>query len=196
MRPKLIIFAKAPLMGKAKTRLAADIGPVHAQRLYRAMTRKIIRQTQSPKWDSLLAVTPSKWLDEIPDWNEAAQYAQTKGSLSPRLVQAFSSPGPTVVIGTDCPQVGATDIDAAFQALRRNACVFGPADDGGFWLMGLRKPAPKTLFENIRWSSENALSDVATNLDGPAAFLRTLIDVDDADALRQVRALNPQAPII
>lgn len=196
MRPQLIIFAKAPLMGKAKTRLAADIGPVHAQRLYRAMTRKIIRQTQSAKWDSVLAVTPSRWRGGIPDWNASAQYAQTKGSLSPRLLQAFRGSGPTVVIGTDCPQVIAKDIDAAFRALRRSACVFGPADDGGFWLMGLRKPAPKTLFENIRWSSENALSDVAANLNGPAAYLRTLIDVDDADALRQVRALNPQAPII
>ena len=88
-RPRLIIFAKAPIMGRAKTRLAADIGPVHAQRIYRAMTARILRNLQSPKWDTVLAVTPAQWLGAIPAWNGAAQYAQVSGSLSPRLMQAF-----------------------------------------------------------------------------------------------------------
>ena len=196
IKPRLIIFAKAPLMGKAKTRLAANIGPAHAQRLYRAMTRKIIRNTQSPKWETHLAVTPKHWLGQLPEWKAAAQYAQTNGSLSPRLVQAFSAKMPTVVIGTDCPQVTSRDINDAFKALRRHDAVFGPADDGGFWLMGLRRPACDEIFENVRWSSKHALADVAANVGGSAHYLRTLIDVDDVSALKQVRAIDSRRAII
>ena len=193
---RLIIFAKAPLIGKAKTRLAADIGPVHAQRLYRAMTRRIIRNLKSPKWETSLSVTPAKWLGALPDWDGAAQYAQTQGSLSPRLLQAFSADAPTLVIGTDSPQVTVQDIDAAFKALRRHEAVFGPADDGGFWLMGLRRKAKPHIFDNIRWSSENALADVAANLGEQPHYLRTLIDVDDANALKHVKAINSRQLII
>ncbi len=186
-RPRLIIFAKAPLMGRAKTRLAADIGPVHAQRLYRAMTARIIRTLQSPEWETVLAVTPARWMGRIPAWDRTAQYAQVSGSLSPRLMQAFDRKAPTLVIGTDSPQITRADIAAGFRALRGNAAVFGPADDGGFWLMGLAGPAPRGAFDHVRWSSENALTDVERNIKGRAAYLRTLTDVDDLKALDQVR---------
>lgn len=187
MRPRLIIFAKAPLMGQAKTRLAADIGPVHAQRLFRAMTVKIIRSVKGPKWDTVLAVTPPAFLGHIPEWADTPQYAQTSGSLSPRLMQAFQRNGPTVVIGTDSPQIHRNDIDAAFKALRSHDTVFGPASDGGFWLMGLKKPAKPGLFEAVNWSTETALADVSRNLSGSTTYLQTLTDVDDEEALRVIR---------
>lgn len=187
IRPQLIIFAKAPLMDRAKTRLAADIGTVHAQRLYRAMTARILRQTSSPKWDSVIAVTPPTWLGRVPLWQSHPQIAQISGSLSPRLAQVLAAKGPIVVIGTDCPQVCAADINAAFQALRFRGAVLGPADDGGFWLIGLNGPADPAIFDNIRWSSEHALVDVAANIDGTVHYLRTLIDVDNARALESLR---------
>lgn len=187
MHPQLIIFAKAPLMGRAKTRLAADIGVVHAQRLYRAMTGKVLRTVQSPKWTTCLAVTPQAWLGRVPEWAGTAQYAQTSGSLSPRLMQAFSRRGPTIVIGTDCPQIRITDINEAFKALRSHSAVFAPADDGGFWLIGLSGPAKANTFDNVRWSTVHALSDVEENISGKMHYLRTLTDIDNADDLRQVR---------
>jgi len=187
MHPQLIIFAKAPLMGRAKTRLAADIGIVHAQRLYRAMTAKVLRGAQSPKWTTELAVTPQVWLGRVPEWAGTAQYAQISGSLSPRLMQAFSLRGPTIVIGTDCPQILRADIEQAFKALRSHSAVFGPADDGGFWLMGLSGPAKTNTFDNVRWSTVHALSDVEANISGKVHYLRTLTDIDNADDLRQVR---------
>lgn len=187
MRPRLIIFAKAPMMGKAKTRLAADIGPVHAKRIYRTMTAQILRNVQSPKWETWLAVTPARWLGQLPDWDGVPQYAQVSGSLSPRLMQAFSVKMRTVVIGTDTPHVTARDIHEAFEGLRHHKAVMGPADDGGFWLMGLNGPAAPGLFDHIRWSTEHALADVENNIDGPVKYLRTLTDVDDAKALEAVR---------
>ena len=190
-RPRVIIFAKAPYMGGAKTRLAAGIGKVHANRLYRAMTRTIIRRISDPRWETVLAVTPARelrssfggvWPIALP------RITQGLGSLTPRLLRAFSSPRITIIIGTDAPQIKASDIARAVKLLAHNDLVLGPADDGGFWLIGLRGPAPKDLFDGVQWSTSSALSDVAQNAPGRVAYLRTLIDVDNVQALRAVRA--------
>ncbi|WP_427451915.1 TIGR04282 family arsenosugar biosynthesis glycosyltransferase [Litorimonas sp. WD9-15] len=187
MRPTLYIVAKAPIMGRAKTRLARDIGPVHAKRLYRAMMAQVIRQVRDPRWDTVLAVTPPHLLGHVPDWDGLQQIPQVSGSLTPRLAALFARKGPTLTIGTDCPQVDATDIAAAFEALRHKRFVFGPADDGGFWLMGANGPLPGGFFDGVRWSHKETLSDVSERAGGSITTLRTLTDVDDLKALRQYR---------
>lgn len=192
MRPRLYIFAKAPAMGKAKTRLAADIGKVHAHRLYRAMLSKVIRRVQDPRWDTLIMITPASALGEVPEWQDLPQIPQVNGSLSPRLAAAFTAKGPTLVIGTDCPQVTRSDIAKGFKALKTYPAVFGPADDGGFWLMGMRGPVKAEVFENVRWSHEDTLSDIQANINGAVHHLRTLIDVDDLKALQALRAMSPR----
>ncbi len=189
MRPQLYIFAKAPAMGKAKTRLAADIGKAHAHRLYRTMLSKVIRRVQDPRWDTVLMATPARAIGNVREWDGLIQMPQASGSLSPRLLAAFAHKGPSLVIGTDCPQVTRTDIAEGFKALKTHAAVFGPADDGGFWLMGMRGPVKPSVFENVRWSHAETLSDVEANIEGSVHHLRTLIDVDDLKALRALRAL-------
>jgi len=189
IRPHLIIFAKAPRMGKAKTRLARDIGYTHAQRLYRQMTAQIIRQTRDPRWDTHLMVSPDNYLHQLPLWEKESQIQQGKGSLTPRLVRAFHRPGPVCVIGTDCPAVNARDIVKAFDQLMRSDLVLGPADDGGFWLIAARNSShhkvSSDLFKNVHWSSATALSDVAANVVGRVSYLRTLTDADDLRGYRQ-----------
>ena len=193
MRPRLVIFAKAPLLGRAKTRLAADIGIVHAKRIYRSMTSRILRSVTDPRWDTVLAVTPSNMLGRVPDWHGAAQIPQAEGSLSPRLAKVFAEhKGPLVVIGTDSPQVTRRDIARAFKALKTQAAVFGPADDGGFWLMGMNAPVSDAVFDNVRWSSAQTLSDIESRLDGSVAHLQTLMDVDTLSALKQLRVDFPR----
>lgn len=187
MRPTLFVVAKAPIMGRAKTRLAADIGPVHAKRLYRAMMAQVLRQVRDPRWDTVLAVTPPHLLGYVPDWYGFAQIPQVSGSLTPRLAALFSRKGPTLTIGTDCPQVDATDIAAAFRALKSHRHVFGPASDGGFWLMGANGPLPHGFFEGVRWSHAETLSDVKDKTGDAFGELRTLTDVDDLKALQAYR---------
>jgi glycosyltransferase A (GT-A) superfamily protein (DUF2064 family) len=175
-------------MGAAKTRLAGDIGPTHAQRLYRAMTAQILRQVQDPRWDTILYVAPPHSVGAIPAWAGVAQRAQPSGSLSPRLGAVFKGPKrPVVVIGTDCPQVCARDIAEALKALQSNRFVFGPASDGGFWLMAANAPLRPNFFDGIRWSSEHTLNDVETRTNGSVARLRALTDVDDAAGLAEWR---------
>ena len=187
MKPTLFVVAKAPIMGRAKTRLARDIGPVHAKRIYRAMMTRVIRNVQDPRWDTVLAVTPPHLLGQVPEWAGLPQIPQVSGSLSPRLDALFSQKGPTLTIGTDCPQVNANDIAAAFETLRRKRFVFGPADDGGFWLMGANGPLRPGFFDGVRWSHEKTLEDVKKRTNGSFASLRVLTDVDDLKALRQSR---------
>jgi len=117
MKPTLIIMAKAPIMGRAKTRLARDIGPTHAKRLYRAMMGEVMRNTSDPRWNTVLAVTPTAAMGNVPDWRGHRQIPQSRGSLTPRLNAVFKRRGPVVCIGTDCPDVTARDIAAAFKAL-------------------------------------------------------------------------------
>ncbi len=185
---RLVIFVKAPLIGRAKTRLAADIGRVHAWRVYRRMTAEILRKVKSDKWETILAVTPGRLAYAIPLWDGFEQYAQVSGSLTPRLAQAFDRPGKTVVIGSDCPQVSRVDIDQAFSAISPRRTVFGPATDGGFWLMGAMGPLPDFVFENVRWSTEHTLADITRNFGIPPVRLRPLTDVDNLAALKAARS--------
>jgi glycosyltransferase A (GT-A) superfamily protein (DUF2064 family) len=187
MRPILYVVAKAPIMGRAKTRLATDIGLVHAKRIYRALMAQVLRQVRDPRWDTVLAVTPPHLLGHVPDWDGFDQIPQVSGSLTPRLEALLSRKGPTLTIGTDCPQVTATDIADAFRALRTHQYVFGPADDGGFWLMGTNGPIPRRFFDGVRWSHAKTLADVKARTSDDYAELRTLTDVDDLKALRQLR---------
>lgn len=191
MRPRLYIYAKAPVMGRAKTRLAADIGQVQAHRLYCAMLSKVIRQVQDPRWDIIIMVNPAQAIGKVPAWRGLRQLPQVEGTLSPKLAQAFANKGPIIVIGTDCPQITRRDIAEGFKQLKRHKAVFGPAADGGFWLMGMNGPVKADIFDNVRWSHQDTLKDISTNIEGTIHHLRRLIDVDDLKALRALRA-SPQ----
>ncbi|MEE9346952.1 MAG: TIGR04282 family arsenosugar biosynthesis glycosyltransferase [Robiginitomaculum sp.] len=198
-RPLLIVFTKAPYYGGAKSRLAAGpnggVGKVHANRIYRAMVRKILRNVTDNRWETVLSATPSRDILRRFGGVWPAKFSrmdQGGGGLTPRLARAFDRKGPTVIIGTDAPQMGARDIAAAFKALKSHAAVFGPADDGGFWLIGVNGPVEAKIFDGARWSTEYALADVAKNIKGECAYLRTLIDVDDVKALAKLKASNPR----
>jgi len=191
----LMVFAKAPALGRGKTRLAggngaAGIGAVHALRLYRAMTVRVLRSVRDARWKVVVAGTPDGV--RAREWGDVEVVAQGAGSLSPRLEAALSGRGTICVIGTDCPQVQARDVADAFAALRTCDVVLGPADDGGFWLIGAKRVWPGML-EGVRWSSEHAAADVAARVEragGRVGWLRVLVDVDDVEALAVVREMG------
>ena len=91
------------------------------------------------------------------------------------------------MIGGDIPDITSARIDEAFKVLGTHDAVFGPADDGGYWLIGLRqvRAVPPTLFAGVRWSTEHALSDTVATLSGHTiACVATLRDVDTAADLK------------
>lgn len=179
MRPRLTVFAKAPRMGTAKTRLAADTGPARAMRLYRAMTARILRRVQDPRWETVLAVPDHDLAARVPEWPAVLPRAgQGGGDLGARQARMLDRPF-SVVIGTDTPDVSARDIARAFTSLRRHAAVIGPAEDGGYWLLGLRRPARADLFEGVPWSSDETLSVLEARLPRPIMRLETRRDIDE-----------------
>jgi rSAM/selenodomain-associated transferase 1 len=177
-------------MGQAKTRLAADVGRVHALRVYRAMSAKTMRECEDPRWDTILYITPDRDRDAQFGgvWPaHLKRLQQNSGNLTDRLARMFALKGPTIAIGTDAPQIRKRDIAEAFTKLKSNQAVFGPADDGGFWLIGLNGPASTGLFENVRWSHPNTFEDMKARVQGKIALLRTLKDVDTGAALTHYR---------
>lgn len=183
----LIIFLKAPKAGRVKTRLGRDIGMGRAAALFRQMSAATLAEAGKGPWRKIIAVDPPS---EVFGWRTLwptafERLAQSRGLLGARMNAAIKAvpKGPVVIIGADAPGLRARHIRQAFAALGRADAAFGPADDGGYWLIGLarRRSAPR-LFENVRWSSRHALADSRASLpeDFRIAFLPTLKDVDDA----------------
>jgi uncharacterized protein len=185
-------MVKSPLAGRVKTRLASEVGVVRATSFYRANARAVIvRLAADWRWSTMLAVAPDIDI-AAPFWPpNAARFPQGGGDLAARMQRVMDRlpPGPVVIIGTDIPAVRPAHIAAAFDALGSSEAVFGPAGDGGYWLVGQRRmPRPFDAFASVRWSTEFALDDTLANHRGRSvATVAELPDVDNACDLRAVR---------
>lgn len=175
----LIIFARVPQMGRVKTRIARELGNVKALRLYRALLERTQAQTHDPRWQTIIAATPS------PARFGRNAIAQGAGDLGERMARIFrrGMKGPIVIIGTDCPDISREQIARAFAALGKSDGVIGPAEDGGYWLIGMKRTrATPQIFRHVRWSSVHTLQDTLASLPRglSVAMLETLGDVDEA----------------
>jgi glycosyltransferase A (GT-A) superfamily protein (DUF2064 family) len=193
MRRHLVLFVRAPSWGVGKRRLALDTSDAAALRFERAMLGVLTRRLgRDKRWQLRLAVTPDRARRRVRLWPQGlAVVAQGDGDLGRRMRRALARcpPGPAVLIGADIPALGPHHIAGAFSLLGGHDLVFGPAEDGGFWLVGARRrPRLPPLFGPVRWSGPHALSDVLGNL--PAAikvgFAARLEDVDDGASYRRL----------
>ena len=197
---RLIIFVKAPRAGFVKTRLAAALGPHGALAAYRALVERVLEEL-SPLLDVELRFTPDDAASEIstwlrPGWRTAPQGEDDLGArMSRAFAEAFASGATRVVlIGSDCPHVTTRDIAATVAALDDHDAVLGPAEDGGYWLVALRAPAPG-LFGQIAWSTEDVLAQTlarAQSLGLRVHLLRTLPDVDTVEDWQRYLAQGQQ----
>ena len=196
-RQTLVIMIKEPRPGRVKTRLGQGIGVIPATWWFRHQSARLIRSLCDPRWQIVLAVAPDRavtsrvWPADLP---RLAQGGGDLGQRMKRMLKGVSSApahGPVCLIGADIPGVTRAHIARAFAALGHSDAVFGPATDGGYWLVGAKHPArlPQTLFQNVRWSSEHALADSIATLPGwRIAQTDILNDVDTAADLRQSRS--------
>ena len=194
MRRTVVLFVRAPLLGSGKRRLAREIGDLAALRFERAMIALLLRRlAKDGRWRLRIAVTPDKACLRARHWCRGVEaVGQGEGDLGIRMRRALGacSPGPVVLVGADIPALNALHIATAFRLLGSNNLVFGPAEDGGFWLVGARHPRHlPQLFERVRWSGPYALADTLAGLTrrikvGHAAKLE---DVDDADTYRRLK---------
>jgi rSAM/selenodomain-associated transferase 1 len=181
----LVVFARAPRLGAVKRRLARGIGAMAALRFYRGQLAATLAAVgRDRRWRTVLAITPdqARWPRRLP------AIRQGQGDLGQRMQRVARRHRRVVIVGSDIPGLGGADIAAAFQALGEADAVFGPAEDGGYWLVGLGPRRPAHPFARVRWSSEHALGDTLANFTGRCiALLRTLRDVDTAEDLRAIR---------
>jgi rSAM/selenodomain-associated transferase 1 len=191
-RPLLIIMLKEPVMGRVKTRLARETGWSEATRFARNAARSIIaRLARDGRWRVLLAVAPDiaegsrMWPARV------ARTRQGRGDLGARMARLLVAQRPALLIGADIPAVSPAVIADAFRLLPRNDVVLGPAGDGGYWLIGLNRMAPRhRLFRGVRWSGPHALGDTVASFGGARiGYAAVLGDVDDAESHRRWGAL-------
>ena len=192
MRPTLIVFVKEPLAGRVKTRLGREIGMAAAAQWFRNQSSGLIRRlSRDPRWETVLAVAPDTALAS-PAWPAgAALWPQGRGDLGARMQRAlrrFGS-GPRIIVGADIPGIGRREIADAFRALRGRDAVFGPAPDGGYWLVGMRGTVPGGFMEDVRWSSPHTLADTEASLPRKARIAHVAM-LRDVDTLADLHALQ------
>ena len=175
--PVVVVFARAPELGRVKTRLAATIGDPAALACYRALGRAVVDAVRHPDamngaWRTVITHTPADAAPALAAWLDPhgagglAYEPQADGDLGTRMraavERAIVAGAPcVVVIGTDCPDVDAAVVRDAMRALDAADVVLGPALDGGYYLVGVRAPADRAcaaLFEGVPWSAPDTLA--------------------------------------
>jgi len=186
---RVIVFAKAPLPGFAKTRLVPALGEEGAAALAEKMLRYTLCQCVEAEVGSIeLCVAPgvehSYWQSfSLPQ--AVRMSSQGEGDLGQRLrraaMRANNAGDPVLLVGTDCPQLTAGRLRAAASALKNSDAAIYPARDGGYVLLGLNRAEP-VLFEHIRWSTGMVARQTRERLDQcnmRCAWLETLVDIDE-----------------
>ncbi|PIR15011.1 MAG: hypothetical protein COV48_16790 [Elusimicrobia bacterium CG11_big_fil_rev_8_21_14_0_20_64_6] len=155
----LVVFVKAPIPGKVKTRLHVPLSASQAARVYRAFVQDSVACARLCGEAAVsIAYEPHPkrpdlaWLEDAPAW-----FRQAEGDLGARLIAAFergflAGASKVVVIGSDCPDLDPDILRQAFARLDDAQAVLGPAEDGGYYLIGLRAPMPH-LFSKMEWSN-------------------------------------------
>jgi uncharacterized protein len=158
----LIIFVRNPELGKVKTRLARDIGDEAALTVY----KKLLKHTESISLSchATRYVFYADYINSNDHWIEPGfqKRLQSTGDLGIKMKAAFEDlleeHEKAVIIGSDCFALQTSHIEQAFELLTRHDIVIGPAEDGGYYLLGMKK-LHASLFENMVWSSETVFAD-------------------------------------
>lgn len=191
----LIVMARAPRFGAVKTRLARDVGALKAWRFYRnTLQATVNRLRRGMLWRTVLQVTPDRDRRNQRQWPRTdAIFSQGHGDLGRRMergLTSFRRGTPVVLIGSDIPDVTTRHIREAFNALGHSDVVFGPATDGGYWLVGFANRQPiRKPFQNVRWSTQHALKDTCENFKHRRiTLIDELSDVDEGASYKKTKA--------
>jgi uncharacterized protein len=181
----LIIFQKNAVLGKVKTRLAVAVGDQRALEIYQwltAYTHEIVKELEVDKFIFYSDYIPDESSREFTGYQFELQ---SGNDLGDRMSNAFAhlfTKGYTsvVIIGTDCPSLKGNDLNEAFLKLSGADLVIGPAQDGGYYLLGMSMFLPE-IFHDIPWSTSEVLSktlDRAAKLNAEYGLLKIRADID------------------
>ena len=170
-RPHLLVFARVPIPGGVKTRMIPTLGEAGATRLYRRLLRETLETCAR-----VPAVKRELWLDRAtpdPELNGMAErlglsrHLQSGSDLGSRMhrafIDVFDRARKAVLIGSDCPEYDRDYIETDFRGLRHHDAVLGPAADGGYVLIGLKR-TDASLFSDIPWGTADVLEATRNRL--------------------------------
>lgn len=187
-RRALVVMARAPEEGRVKTRIARTTGPARALAIYRELAETVMRGLWSlERCEVVVAITPDSgggalapWLG--PGWSVEGQ---GEGDLGDRMERAIArrfadGANQVVLIGTDTPEADAAVVLAAYDALRSHDVVVGPATDGGYYLIGVRRPEPE-LFRDVPWSTDQTCAATLERAKARGLAVALVEPLDDID---------------
>ena len=193
-----MVLMKNPVKGKVKTRLAATTGEDKALAIYNLLlkqTKSIVSELNNCE----IAIFYSDFINHNDLWAKGSnlKYLQSGNNLGERMNNAFevsfkNDYEKIIIIGTDCYEITTEIIENGFLALTKNDIVIGPATDGGYYLLGMKRLHHK-LFENILWSTPNVLTDtvqILIALELTYDLLPELSDIDTEENLHQIDNLQ------
>jgi uncharacterized protein len=203
--PVLLVVAKAPVPGFAKTRLAAAVGPKAAAELATASLLDTLTAAAGTGWPVVVALTGD--LDRAPGAGELREalvgctvIGQRGDGLGERLAAAHadaasvSRRGVVVQIGADTPQVESGDLVAAYRRLAGHDAVLGPADDGGWWLLAARQPALARCLIAVPMSRSDTGALTVRALRRAGRRVAATGSLRDVDTAADAEAVAAQAP--
>ena len=184
----IIVFTRNPELGKCKTRLATSIGNENALQVYQKLIQHTSTCVQKVEADAVAFYTEEIQLkDAWPDAHFQKQI-QIEGHLGAKMQAAFEwgftqGYSKICIVGSDLFDLTPSDIKTAFEKLEQNDLVFGPAEDGGYYLMGMKTLHP-AAFANKAWSTQSVLQDTLKDLQGNSvSLLSTKNDIDTLEDL-------------
>lgn len=181
----LIILVKNPVLGKAKTRLAATIGDESALEIYKILLERTRLETTQLSTDKV--VYYSDFIDHSDLWDNDKYFKmlQPSGDLGNKISSAFNQAFTdgyqrVCIIGSDSYDLKQAHLESGFSALQRNEAVIGPAEDGGYYLLGISQMNAK-LFEKKIWSTDTVASDTIKDFKALNLSYEVLPALNDID---------------
>lgn len=184
----LLIFTKNPVLGKCKTRLAQSVGDKTALDIYQFLLEHAVTITKDISVDKWVYYSDEIWEDDIWDSQRYHKRLQRGTDLGQKMFHAFQEAfahgyDKVVIMGCDIYEMQAEDIRAGFESLDTNNIVIGPAEDGGYYLLGMTS-LRKDVFENKNWGTASVLADTLRNLQDEKFVL--LEERNDVDTLEDI----------
>lgn len=192
----LLVFTRNPELGKCKTRLAATVGDKSALEIYKFLLNHTAELTQDVNAAKQVWYSEGIWKDDI--WNNSHfdKRLQQGSDLGIRMANAFQEGFASkyeciIVIGSDMHDLSKADLDNAFEVLKTKDFVIGPAEDGGYYLLGMNS-FNSDVFQNKTWGTETVLQDTLNDLKNEnIQLLETRNDVDLYEDIATADAFQP-----
>ena len=193
----ILVFARQPVAGRVKRRLARGLGGRRAAAIYQRLLQRTVAEIDDvPRVRRIAMVAAGHerpWFSRVLRTRGWESAVQVSGTLGARMADAFirfaDSDRPTILIGSDIADFCAADIRQACRALERSDLVLGPVSDGGYWLIGMRRPYP-ALFKDIAWSSERVLAQTLEKAESQQLSHYLLVTRHDIDRARDISRLK------